>query len=105
MRTISRSAPSATASAPAAVSAFTLCTWPVLVGRDGGHHGDAAGVDQVEHGLGAHLGDLADQAEVDLLTVEFQALALGGQQSGVLAGQPDGERTVAFSRPTSSRFT
>ena len=43
---------------------------------------------------GSHLGDLADQAEVDLLAVDDGGGALGGEQAGVLAGQPDRERAV-----------
>ena len=42
----------------------------VDVGRDAGDDRDPAGLDQVEHRLGAHPGDLADQAEVDLLAVD-----------------------------------
>ena len=70
MSTSSFSAPSATASAAAAVSALTLWIDAVDVGRDAGDHRDPAGLDQVEHRLGAHLGDLADEAEVDLLAVD-----------------------------------
>ena len=70
MSTSSFSAPSATASAAAAVSALTLWTMPVDVGRDAGDDRDPAGLDEVEHRLGPHVGDLADQAEVDLLAVD-----------------------------------
>ena len=70
MRTSSFSAPSAIASAAAAESALTLCTRAVDVGRDAGDDRDPAGLDEVEDRLGADLGDLADQAEVDLLAVD-----------------------------------
>ena len=70
MSTSSFSALSATASAAAAVSALTLWTRPSRVGGDAGDDRDPAGLDQVEHRLGAHLGDLADQPEVDLLAVD-----------------------------------
>ena len=66
----------------------------VDVGRDAGDDRDPAGLDQVEHRLGAHLGDLADQAEVDLLAVDDGVGALGGEQAGVLAGEADGQRAV-----------
>ena len=66
----------------------------VDVGRDRGDHRDAAGVDEVAHRLGPDLGDLADQAEVDLLAVDDRVGALGGEQPGVLAGQADGQRAV-----------
>ncbi|MPN37413.1 hypothetical protein SDC9_184930 [bioreactor metagenome] len=66
----------------------------LLVGGNGGDNRDAAGVDQVDHGLGPHLGDLSDQAEVDLLAVHLDALARGGEQASVLPRQPDGQRPV-----------
>ena len=53
----------------------------VLVGRDAGDDRDAAGLDQVEHRLGPDLGDLADQAEVDLLAVDDGVGAPGGEQA------------------------
>ena len=49
---------------------------------------------QVEHRLGAHAGDLADQADVDRLAVDDRHGLLGGEQAGVLAGQPDREVAV-----------
>ena len=70
MSTSSFSAPSATARAAAAVSALTLCTMPSTSGATLEIDRDPAGLDEVEHRLGAHLGDLADQAEVDLLAVD-----------------------------------
>ena len=66
----------------------------VDVGGDGGDDGDPTGLDQVEHRLGPDARHLADQAEVDLLAVDDGVGALGGEQAGVLAGQPDGERAV-----------
>ena len=66
----------------------------VDVGRDAGDDRDPAGLDQVEHRLGAHVRDLADQAEVDLLAVDDGVGGLGGEQAGVLAGAADRERAV-----------
>ena len=66
----------------------------VDVGGDTGDHRDPAGRDQVLHGLGADVRDLADQAEVDLLAVDDGVGGLGGEEAGVLAGQPDGEGAV-----------
>ena len=66
----------------------------VLVGGDAGDHRDPAGLDEVEHRLGTHVGDLADQSEVDLLAVDDRVRALGGEEPGVLAGEPDRERAV-----------
>ena len=94
MSTSSFSALSATASAAAAESALTLWIDAVDVGRDAGDDRDPAGLDQVEHRLGAHVRDLADEAEVDLLAVDDGARRLGGEQPGVLAGAADGERAV-----------
>ena len=94
MSTISFSAPSATASAAAAVSALTLCDQAVLVGRDAGDHRDPAGLDEVLDRLGPHVRHLADQAEVDLLAVDDGVGRLGGEQAGVLAGEPDGDVAV-----------
>ena len=71
----------------------------VVVGGDAGDHRDPAGLDEVEHRLGAHVGDLADQAEVDLLAVDDGVGALGGEQAGVLAGEPDRERAVLVDQP------
>ena len=75
----------------------------VLVGGDAGDHRDPAGLDQVEHGLGPDLGDLADQAEVDLLAVDDGVGGLGGEQAGVLAGQADGERAVLVDQARPAR--
>ncbi len=71
----------------------------VDVGRDAGHDRDPARLDQVEDRLRPHLGDLADQAEVDLLAVDDGAGLLGGEQARVLAGQADGERAVLVDQP------
>ncbi len=38
--------------------------------------------------------DIADLTDVDEHTVDQRRLAFGGQQTAVLAGQPDGERSV-----------
>ena len=76
------------------MSALTLWTSAVDVGRDAGDDRDAAGLDQVEDGFGTDVRDLADEAEVDLLAVDDGVGGLGGEQPGVLAGQADGERTV-----------
>ena len=65
-----------------------------VVGRDGRHHRDAAGVDEVLHGFGSDGSDLADQAEVDVLAVDHRARALRREEPGVLTGQPDRERAV-----------
>ena len=70
MSTSSFSAPSATASAAAAVSALTLCTWPSTSGATLETTGIRPASIEVEHRLRAHVGDLADQAEVDLLAVD-----------------------------------
>ncbi len=43
---------------------------------------------------GSHLDDVADQPEVDVLAVELDALAGGGEQAEVLTGHADGERAV-----------
>ena len=71
----------------------------VDVGRDAGDDRDPAGLDQVEHRLGAHLRDLADEAEVDLLAVDDRVGGLGGEQAGVLAGAADRERAVLVDQP------
>ena len=55
---------------------------------------DAAGVEQGVDRLGSTVDDVADQAEVDLLAVDDRVPAFGGEQAGVLAGQPDRERAV-----------
>ncbi len=55
--------------------------------RVGGHardHRDASGLDEVFHGLGPDLRDLAHESEVDLLTVDDGVGGLGGEQAGVL---------------------
>src|SRR5690606_41744472 len=52
----------------------------VDLGRDRGDHRDPAGVQEVLDRLGAHLGDLADVAEVDLLAVNDGAAAACGEQ-------------------------
>ena len=44
---------------------------------------------------GSHRGDVADQAEIDGLTVDVRDAAYRGQQAGVLAGQPDRDRRRA----------
>ena len=67
---------------------------PSDVGRDAGDDRDPAGLDEVEHGLGAHLRHLPHQSEVDLLAVDDRVGGLGGEQPGVLAGEADGERSV-----------
>ena len=66
----------------------------VDVGRDRADDRHPAGLDEVEHRLGPHLGDLADEAQVDLLAVDDGVGRLGGEQAGVLPRQPDGERAV-----------
>ncbi len=38
--------------------------------------------------------DVADLADVDRFAVDDGGTALGGEQAGVLAGQPDRERAV-----------
>jgi hypothetical protein len=66
----------------------------VLVGRDAGDDRDATGLDQVEHRLGAHLRDLADQAEIDLLAVDDRVGTTRREQAGVLTRQSDRQRPV-----------
>ena len=94
-------APSATASAAAAVSALTLSTWRgvVEVGRDGRDDRDAAGVEQVEHGAGVDLDDVADEADVDGLAVDDRRAPTRLEQAAVLAGQADGVRAVGVEQP------
>jgi hypothetical protein len=70
------------------VSAFTLSTW-VEIRRDGGDHRDPAGLQQVEHGAGVDLDDVADQADVHLDPVHHGGPPPGAQQAAVLAGQTD----------------
>ena len=94
MSTSSFSAPSATASAAAAVSALTLCTWPSTSGATLETTGIRPASIRSCDRLGADLGDLADQAEVDLLAVDDGVGRLGGEQAGVLAGEPDREVAV-----------
>ena len=99
MSTSSFSAPSATARAAAAVSALTLWTRPSASGATLEITGIRPASIEVEHRLGAHLGDLADQAEVDLLAVDDGVGGLGGEQAGVLAGEPDGDAAVLVDQP------
>jgi hypothetical protein len=72
-----------------------LWTWPSSSGATVA----TTGVDQVDHRLGTDFGDLPHEAEVDLLPVQLQALALGGEQAGVLAGEADGEGAVGVQQP------
>ena len=46
------------------------------------------------HHAGLDLDDVADQPEVDPLAVDLEVVRLGGEQVGVLAGEPDRERPV-----------
>ena len=64
------------------------------VGRDGGDDRDPAGVDEVLHGLRAHVGDLADEADVGLDAVDHRTGGRRGEQTGVLAGEADREGAV-----------
>jgi hypothetical protein len=66
----------------------------VDVGGDGADDRHPAGLDEVEDGLGPHLRDLADQAEVDLGAVDDGAGGHGAEQAGVLPRQADGEGAV-----------
>jgi hypothetical protein len=71
----------------------------VGVGRDRGDDRDPAGLDDVEDRLRPDVGDLPDQAEVDLLAVHDGGGPLGREEPGVLPGQPHGERPVAVDEP------
>ena len=67
----------------------------VEVGRDRGHDGDPAGVEDVHHGRRVHALDVADEAEVDVGAVVGHAgRACGAEQPGVLPGEADGQRAV-----------
>ena len=93
------------ATAAAAVSALTLWTTPRLVRGDAADHRDPAGLDQVQHRLGAHPGDLPHEAEVHLLAVHDGVGRLRGEQAGVLAGEPDGKGTMLVDQPDEPRWT
>ncbi len=99
MRTSSFSAPSATASAAAAESALTLCTMPSTSGATLETTGIRPASMRSSTDSGRTCGDLADQAEVDLLAVDDGVGGLGGEQPGVLAGEADGERAVLVDQP------
>src|SRR3954451_20648215 len=71
----------------------------VNVRGDGGDHRDAPGVDDVQHRVRVDLGDLADEPDVDLLTVHSGLFALGGEQPGVFAGDADRVRPVCVDQP------
>lgn len=66
----------------------------VDVRGDGRHHGDATGVEQVEHRTGVDLHDVADLADVHLDAVDDDGAPTGLEQAAVLAGQADGVRSV-----------
>ena len=66
----------------------------VEVGRDRRDDRDAAGLEEVEHGGGVDLDDVADEADVLLLAVDDDAAAAGAEQPGILAGEADGHRAV-----------
>ena len=99
MSTSSFSAPSATASAAAAVSALTLCTRPSWSGATLEITGIRPASTRSRTASGRTSRDLADDAEVDLLAVDDGAGAPGGEQAGVLAGEPDRQRSVLVDQP------
>ena len=87
VRKISFSASSASASAPATVSALMLYAWPGVVGADRRHHRDQAlGEEPLEDGRVDHR-HVADEAEVDVPRRRRD-------QPGVLAGEADRQRPV-----------
>ncbi|CKS80187.1 Uncharacterised protein [Mycobacterium tuberculosis] len=59
-----------------------------------GHHRDPARRNQIQHCRGVHLVDVADQADVGGHAVDGDAAPHGGEQLRVLAGDPDGIRSV-----------
>ena len=90
MRTTSFTAPSATASAAAAVSALRLCSSPVASGATPETTGMWPASSSAVTGVGVDRDDVADQADVDRLAVDERLRAGGGEQAAVLAGQADG---------------
>jgi hypothetical protein len=103
--TSSFSAPSATASDAAAESGVDVVHEAVRSGGDAGDHRDPAGLDQVEHRSGRTCATSPTSAEVDLLAVDDGVGATGGEQAGVLAGEPDRDGAVLVDQPDSSRWT
>ena len=72
---------------------------PVLAAGDARDHRDPPVGDQALHDAGLDVHDVADQADVDELAVDQRAAPLGGEQPGVLAGDPDRERAVLVDQP------
>ncbi len=99
-------APSADATAAAAVSALTLRTCPVVwnravpfpspqdFGGDRGNHRDPAGVEDVHDTRGIDAHHFADEAQVHFFAVHDGAGADGPQQAAVLAGHAHGVGAV-----------
>ena len=66
----------------------------VGVGRDGGHHRDPAGGNQVAHGIGVDVFDIADQTDVGGHAVDGDAAPHRREQLGVLTGDADRVRAI-----------
>ena len=92
-------APSASASAAAAVSALTLWTTPSTSGATVETTGIRPPADEVEHRRGVDVDDVAHQPDVDRLAVDGRGAPGRGEQAGVLAREPDGVGAVGVDEP------
>src|SRR5206468_3983420 len=66
----------------------------VGVGRDGRHHRDAPGRDEVADRVDVDVRDVADESHVHGFTVHIGRSPYRGEQPGILAGHADRVRPV-----------
>ena len=99
MSTSSFSAPSATASAAAAVSALTLCTWPSTSGATMEITGIRPASTRSRTASGRTSATSPTRPRSTSSPSTTVLVALGGEQAGVLAGEADGERAVLVDQP------
>ena len=99
MSITSLAAPSAIASAAAAVSALTLCTTPSASGATVETTGIRPASIRSMTAAGLTVDHVADQPDVGGDAVDQHGAAGRGEQAGVLAGHPDGQRTVRVDQP------